>query len=162
MVLSEIGMAFHGQLLEHFKKFGVNETGAIVLTKDLQKYFDCVASFRIPSLTERFDFLKQLGNLFLVKPENLKTVINEGYLSRIDPQLLLPYLILRSDWSKFEKVEKDLFSKPQVNTNPTSPGGLMGTSGSADPMQTNLGVVIGSPVSGFNGGLMSPMTNSLG
>eukprot|EP00842_Homolaphlyctis_polyrhiza_P006460 jgi/Hompol1/6815/HPOL_005091-RA len=53
--------------------------------------------------------LKELGNLFIVKPENLKTVMNEGYLGRIEPQLLHPYLILRADWAKLAKIEHELF-----------------------------------------------------
>jgi len=66
-------------------------------------YQDSIASFGIPSLTERYEFIRQLGNLFLVRPEILKSYMTENYLGRIDPTLLKPYLALRSDWGQFEK-----------------------------------------------------------
>lgn len=100
--LTEIGVAFHAQLLEHFKKFPVSATGGLMLAKDLKSYQDTVALFGLPALAERFEFLRQLGNVFLVPPETLKSYITENYLGRIDPTLLHPYLAQRPDWAKFE------------------------------------------------------------
>lgn len=57
--------------------------------------------FRIPSLSERFEFIRQLGNVFLIQPEILKSYITEGYLGRIDASLLRPYLCQRTDWAQF-------------------------------------------------------------
>ena len=42
--------------------------------------------------------LRQLGNLFIVKPEILKSVLNEGYLAKIDVKYFLPYLQARTDF----------------------------------------------------------------
>lgn len=42
--------------------------------------------------------LRQLGNLFIVKPEILKSVLNEGHLVKIDVKYLLPYLQVRTDF----------------------------------------------------------------
>jgi hypothetical protein len=72
-------------------------------SRDLKSYQDAVTSFGIPTLHERFEFIRQLGNVFLVRPEILKSYMTEGYLGRIDPSLLKPYLALRSDWGQFEK-----------------------------------------------------------
>lgn len=66
-------------------------------------YQDTVSSFGIPSLTERFEFIRQLGQVFLLSPEILKSYITENYLGRIEPSLLKPYLSQRSDWGQFEK-----------------------------------------------------------
>lgn len=66
-------------------------------------YQDTISSFGIPSLTERYEFLRQLGNVFLVRPEILKSYITENYLGRIDPILLKPYISLRSDWGQFDR-----------------------------------------------------------
>jgi hypothetical protein len=60
-----------------------------------------VATFGIPSLSERFEFIRQLGNVFLIQPEILKSYITEGYLGRIDASLLRPYLSQRTDWAHF-------------------------------------------------------------
>ncbi|KAK2466091.1 hypothetical protein APHAL10511_001733 [Amanita phalloides] len=101
--LTEIGVAFHSLLLEHLKKFPVNPTGGLMLAKDIKSYQDCINSFGIPALRERFEFLRQLGNVFLVRPETIKSYISENHLGRIDINLLKPYLTLRSDWAQFEK-----------------------------------------------------------
>ncbi|KAI0722256.1 exocyst complex protein [Cerioporus squamosus] len=101
--LTEVGVAFHSLLLEHLKKFPVSATGGLMLAKDLKSYQDVIDSFSIPPLHERFEFIRQLGNVFLVKPDILKSYITEGYLGRIDANLLRPYLAQRSDWGQAEK-----------------------------------------------------------
>jgi hypothetical protein len=73
------------------------------LHRDLKSYQDTVSSFGIPALHERFEFIRQLGNVFLVRPEILRSYITENYLGRIDSSLLKPYLAQRSDWGQFEK-----------------------------------------------------------
>ena len=113
-------------LLEHLKKFPVSATGGLMLaksvlfalisphlpfhllthllgTRDIKSYQDVITSFGIPSLHERFEFIRQLGNVFLVKPDILKSYITEGYLGRIDSNLLRPYLAQRADWGQAEK-----------------------------------------------------------
>jgi len=62
-----------------------------------------ISTFKSPALHERFEFIRQLGNVFLVRPEILRSYITENYLGRIDAQLLRPYLAQRSDWGQFEK-----------------------------------------------------------
>ncbi|KAH9977834.1 exocyst complex component Sec10-like protein [Lactifluus volemus] len=101
--LTEVGVAFHSQLLEHLRKFPVSATGGLMLAKDLKSYQDTIGTFSIPALHERFEFIRQLGNVFLVQPEILKSYITENYLGRIEPALLRPYLAQRSDWGQVEK-----------------------------------------------------------
>ena len=71
--------------------------------RDLKSYQDTIATFSIPALHERFEFIRQLGNVFLVQPEVLKSYITGNYLGRIEPALLRPYLAQRSDWGHVEK-----------------------------------------------------------
>jgi len=99
--LTEVGVTFHSMLLEHLKKFPVNATGGLMLAKDLKSYQDTIASFGMPVLDERFEFIRQLGNVFLVRPEVLKSYITEDTLGKIDSRLLRPYLAQRSDWGQF-------------------------------------------------------------
>ncbi|KAG9019684.1 Exocyst complex component 5 [Tulasnella sp. 427] len=98
--LTEIGVTFHSMLLEHLKKFPVSATGGLMVAKDLKTYQDTVATFGLPALDERFEFIRQLGNVFLVRPEILKTYITEDHLGRIDSRLLRPYLMQRVDWGQ--------------------------------------------------------------
>ena len=76
----------------------------------MTKLYECISSLGIHTLTERFEMLKQLGNLFIVKLENLKTVISEEYLRSIELQFIVPYSMLRVDWTKFEGLQKNLLS----------------------------------------------------
>ncbi|KAJ3756440.1 exocyst complex protein [Lentinula raphanica] len=101
--LTEIGISFHSLLLEHLRKFPVSATGGLMLAKDIRMYQDTISSFGIASLTERFEFIRQLGQVFLLSPEILKSYITENYLGRIEANLLKPYLAQRSDWGQFEK-----------------------------------------------------------
>ncbi|KAL1919421.1 uncharacterized protein VTP21DRAFT_2114 [Calcarisporiella thermophila] len=94
----EVGISFHSILLEHLKKFYVSAAGGLILTKDIVKYQEVIHVFKLAQLNERFEMLRQLGNLFIVRPEILKSILSEGYLARIDQQLLYPYLEMRVDY----------------------------------------------------------------
>lgn len=97
--LTEIGVAFHGLLLEHLKKFTISAAGGIMLTKDLAMYQDAIGSFGIQALSDRFEMLRQLGNLFIVQPAVLKSYMRESHLSKIEERLIRPYLLRRADYS---------------------------------------------------------------
>ncbi|CAO3565912.1 unnamed protein product [Mortierella alpina] len=123
MFCTEVGITFHGMLLEHFKKFSISPVGGVLLTKDIAKYQESVKGWNIPSLNERFEMLRQLGNVFLVKPEILPSVLSEGYLAKVDFKSLYPYLQMRVDF-KTSKIDK-LFEKLSIgssgsNTNSSS------------------------------------------
>lgn len=88
---------------------------------------------RTEAVVTSFEFIRQLGNIFLVRPEILKSYITENYLGRIDSALLRPYLAQRSDWGQFaqgfdgpgELVPADGAGADGVNGN----GGLNGGAG---------------------------------
>jgi len=158
--LTEIGVAFHSALLEHLRKFPVSATGGLMLAKDLKSYQDTISSFGIPTLHERFEFIRQLGNVFLVRPEILKSYITEGYLGRIDASLLKPYLTLRSDWGQFGKLFNDAESLPEDGNGGAETRGLKDRFGRLSVMMKELeglklseGLVI--PTS-FTGGFSMP------
>lgn len=70
----------------------------------------------ISILAAKFDLLREIGSLFIVKPENLKSIVQEGYLSRIDVSTLHPYLMMRSDWSKLARMERELLQNAKEST----------------------------------------------
>ncbi|KAI8911500.1 exocyst complex component Sec10-like protein [Gorgonomyces haynaldii] len=107
--LTEVGTSLFTMLADQMKRYPVNYAGGCQWTTDLSKYHEAIAHFNVETLNEEFDILKELGNLFIVKPENLKAVIREGHLARLEFEVLQPYLVLRPDWSKLSKIEKDLF-----------------------------------------------------
>nr|CAG8570941.1 11534_t:CDS:10 [Entrophospora candida] len=81
---------------KNFENF-LTEVG-ILFHRDITKYQETFASFKIPQLDERFELLHQLGNLFVVKPEILKSVLNEGYLAKLEIRYVIPYLQMRTDF----------------------------------------------------------------
>ncbi|KAF9132469.1 Exocyst complex component 5 [Mortierella sp. 14UC] len=136
MFCSEVGVTFHGMLLEHFKKFQISPVGGVLLTKDIAKYQESVKAWNIPSLNERFEMLRQLGNVFLVKPEILPSVLNEGYLAKVDFKSLYPYLQMRVDF-KTSKIDK-LFEKLNLTTGSGNANGGGPASGGAASRMAQL------------------------
>ncbi len=106
--LTEIGANFCRLLFDHFQKYPTNHIGGVIITKDIQKYTESMSLLGISVLTERFDLLREIGSLFIVKPENLRTMIQEGNLGKIELKLLKPYLQMRWDWSRISKLEDSL------------------------------------------------------
>jgi hypothetical protein len=47
--------------------------------------------------------LRQLGNLFIVQPDVLKSYMTESHLGRLDARLLRPFLAQRSDYNTFSR-----------------------------------------------------------
>ncbi|KAF8514881.1 exocyst complex component Sec10 [Hysterangium stoloniferum] len=113
--LTEVGVTFHTLLLDHLKRFPVSATGGLMLAKDLKSYQDTIATFNMPALSERFEFIRQLGNVFLIQPDILRTYITENYLGKIEPALLRPYLAQRAEWNKEEKMFEGLFGDEGEN-----------------------------------------------
>jgi hypothetical protein len=81
--------------------------------------------FKIPALDERFEMLRQLGNIFVVKPEILKSILSEGYLARLDPSVLYPYLEKRIDFktAKLDRllgISMDEPERAEAQSNPST------------------------------------------
>ena len=154
-------------LLEHLKKFPVSATGGLMLAKDLKSYQDVIDSFSIPSLHERFEFIRQLGQVFLVRPVILKSYITEGYLGRIDAALLRPYLAQRSDWGQAEKGFNEVVDA--VGPGGGGKGGARDRFGmgrlsmimkALEPLREQISMPSMPPMSGFAGGLASSFANA--
>jgi len=64
------------------------------IDRDIAAYRRLIEDWDIVQLAERYDMLVQLGNLFVIEPENIDSLITEGYLAKIEPCLLRPYLIV--------------------------------------------------------------------
>jgi len=97
--------------------------------------------FRIPSLSERFEFIRQLGNVFLIQPEILKSYITEGYLGRIDASLLRPYLCQRTDWAQFgNKFYEEDDTLGELASSDSKDPGAGGKGGTVGNLKDRLGM----------------------
>lgn len=81
-----------------------------MLTKDLALYQDTIATFNLSALNDRFEMLRQLGNVFIVQPDILKSYLTESYLARIENRLLRPFVMMRTDYGEHSrKFWEDVF-----------------------------------------------------
>ncbi|KAH7035353.1 exocyst complex component protein [Microdochium trichocladiopsis] len=70
---SELALAVQRLVFEHFKKFKVNPTGGLMVTKDIAKY---VATLKVWPLTKEVEMavelLTEIGYLFIIGPDALR------------------------------------------------------------------------------------------
>ncbi|ORY81928.1 exocyst complex component Sec10-like protein [Protomyces lactucae-debilis] len=97
--LLEVGVGVQHLLLDHYKRFAVNATGGLVATKDISLYQSCIHGWGLPVLDQRFRLLQELGNLFVVKPENITQLARQGELAKLRPNDIQPYLACRDNGS---------------------------------------------------------------
>ncbi|ORZ36510.1 exocyst complex component Sec10-domain-containing protein [Catenaria anguillulae PL171] len=128
----ELGVQVHVMLLEHFKN-------------DVAKYQQSIAAFQVPELVNRFDLLRELGHLFLVRPENLPSILSEGLLAQLDNVTLQAYLSNRADY-KSARIEEMLQDRGRAG---------IGLSSGKD------GVREGSSVLTLNSGVYSDVSASV-
>lgn len=98
-VLTKIGFNVLNQLLEHYKKFSVNSTGGIILTKDVIRYQSVIDTWQMPELSENFQLLREIGNLFTVHPNLINSLVTEGRLANLKPYTIRQYISKRSDFN---------------------------------------------------------------
>ncbi len=105
------------------KKLVFNDVGALVLLNDINSFAEMTCEFGQDchrELAPYFGFLREVANILMVKPENLRAVLQEGTLNLIDVRLLYPFMALRSDF-KSSKIEA-LF--PDMDWSTTAPASL--------------------------------------
>ncbi|KUJ08481.1 exocyst complex component Sec10 [Mollisia scopiformis] len=70
---SELAMSIRDLLFEHFKKFNVNATGGLMVTKDISKYTSTLKDWPLTKEAEgSVEVLSEIGNLFIIGPEALR------------------------------------------------------------------------------------------
>ncbi|KAK4154636.1 exocyst complex component Sec10-like protein [Chaetomidium leptoderma] len=73
MFSSELALAAHRLLFEHFKKFQVNATGGLMVTKDITMYVATVKAWPLTKEVEQsLEVLTEVGYLFIIGPEALR------------------------------------------------------------------------------------------
>lgn len=99
--------------------------------RDLALYQDTVATFSLTAISDRFEMLRQLGNVFIVQPDILRSYLNEGYLARIENRLLRPFVMCRSDYGDYpRKFWDDVFGSDELASAAGTAGGSAATGGS--------------------------------
>ncbi|KAG0647893.1 Exocyst complex component sec10 [Hyphodiscus hymeniophilus] len=69
----ELAMSIRDLLFEHFKKWQVNATGGLMVTKDISLYVSTLKDWPLSKETEAsVEVLSEIGNLFIIGPEALR------------------------------------------------------------------------------------------
>ena len=70
---STLSLSIRDILFEHFKKFQVNATGGLMVTKDISKYISTLKDWNLSKDAQAgVEVLSEIGNLFIIGPEALK------------------------------------------------------------------------------------------
>ncbi|KAI5927762.1 exocyst complex component Sec10-like protein [Camillea tinctor] len=70
---SELTLAIQRLIFEHFKKFKVNATGGLMVTKDIAKYVATLKEWPLSKEVEAaVELLTEIGYLFIIGPEALR------------------------------------------------------------------------------------------
>ncbi|CAJ2501715.1 Uu.00g045680.m01.CDS01 [Anthostomella pinea] len=70
---SELALAIQRLLFDHFKKFKVNATGGLMVTKDIAKYVATLKEWPLTKDVEAaVELLTEIGYLFIIGPEALR------------------------------------------------------------------------------------------
>jgi hypothetical protein len=70
---SELAICIRDLLFEHFKKFQVNATGGLMVTKDISKYVSTLKEWPMSKeVDSSLEVLSEIGNLFIIGPEALR------------------------------------------------------------------------------------------
>ncbi|KAK3394804.1 exocyst complex component Sec10-like protein [Podospora didyma] len=73
MFSSELALAVHRLLFEHFKRFPVNATGGLMVTKDIAKYVTTMKEWPLSKDVQQIvELLTEVGYLFIIGPEALR------------------------------------------------------------------------------------------
>lgn len=83
---SELAISIRDLVFEHFKRFQVNATGGLMVTKDMATYVSTLKDMGIRKDVEAsLEILAEIGNLFIIGPEALRErsrMVREGKMGR--------------------------------------------------------------------------------
>jgi hypothetical protein len=69
----ELALNIRDLLFEHFKKYQVNATGGLMVTKDMSRYVSTLKELPLTKEVESsVEVLSEIGNLFIIGPEALR------------------------------------------------------------------------------------------
>ena len=70
---AELALALRRLLLDHFKRFQVNATGGLMVTRDIARYVAAAREWPLPrEVDAALDVLTEVGYLFIIGPEALR------------------------------------------------------------------------------------------
>ncbi|TGO69973.1 hypothetical protein BGAL_0044g00290 [Botrytis galanthina] len=98
----ELAISIRDMLFEHFKKFQVNATGGLMVTKDMSSYVSALKDWPLTKdITSEVEILSDIGNLFIVGAEALKeksrAVLASGASKKLQKADFKAFVLKRDD-----------------------------------------------------------------
>ena len=98
----ELALSIRDLLFEHFKKFSVNATGGLMVTKDISRYVSTLKEWQLNKDAEsNVEVLSEIGNLFIIGPEALKersrNVLAGGFGKKLQKADFRAFVLKRDD-----------------------------------------------------------------
>lgn len=98
----ELAISIRDMLFEHFKKFQVNATGGLMVTKDMSSYVSALKDWPLTKdITSEVEILGDIGNLFIVGAEALKeksrAVLASGASKKLQKADFKAFVLKRDD-----------------------------------------------------------------
>lgn len=100
----ELAVSIRDMLFEHFKKFQVNATGGLMVTKDISSYVSALKDLPLTKdVASEIEILSDIGNLFIIGAEALKersrAVLASGSSKKLQKADFKAFVLKRDDSS---------------------------------------------------------------
>ncbi|KAI9647375.1 Exocyst complex component 5 [Ciborinia camelliae] len=98
----ELAISIRDMLFEHFKKFQVNATGGLMVTKDISNYVSALKGWPLTKdIASEVEILSDIGNLFIVMAEGLReksrAVLASGTSKKLQKADFKAFVLKRDD-----------------------------------------------------------------
>src|SRR5205814_6981543 len=95
---TELAINIRALLLDHFKKFTINASGGLMVTKDVSKYVATLKNLPISaSVASSLEVLGEVGNLFVIGPDALRESARGGALAGLEKTEIRKFIERRED-----------------------------------------------------------------
>ncbi|PQE24648.1 exocyst complex component Sec10 protein [Rutstroemia sp. NJR-2017a WRK4] len=99
---SELALSIRDMFFEHFKKFNVNATGGLMVTKDISSYVSALKGWPLTKeVRTEVEILSDIGNLFIIGPEALReksrAVLASGESKKLQKADFRAFVLKRDD-----------------------------------------------------------------
>ncbi|CAB1113650.1 unnamed protein product [Ectocarpus sp. CCAP 1310/34] len=98
MLWESVGLRVHELFVEHLKKTKVNVIGAFILANDVNRLQEVLGRFGCEGVTSAAEQLREIANLYVVPPENLLSLMEQGRLAEMGKEELVGFVRMRADY----------------------------------------------------------------
>jgi hypothetical protein len=97
-VLTSVGARLYVLLMQHLKRFVISMGGGLLLLNDMVAIRMMVQEWRIPAVSNLFDRLRDLVNLFVVSPDALPSMFESPPFNKMKPGEVMLLVKQRADF----------------------------------------------------------------